>query len=128
MDSNLWILLGTILFGTGGAASLAYSRWKDGKQLPLDASTTNVTNSATISGLASEWVAYQDKKMREQDERIKQQGEQIEELHAMQTALQKEFELVQQRNDRWTNWYDRLGFQWAEHREQPQPPPPPYTL
>lgn len=120
-DVNIIVAVISALFGTGGIGTALYAWRKDARQGPIDAETAKIANAAALSDVATNWVSYQDQKMKEQDEKIRTQGEMIDQLNV-------KFDNVHSKLMRWAAWYDHLLDRWAEHREQLKPPAPPSEL
>lgn len=115
-----WVQVVMGLIGGGGLITAIVAWRRDARQGPIETSQANVADAMAISEAATNWVTYQDNKLRDQDAKIEMQDAKFE-------ALEKKINTLQLKDRMWRGWYQDLALRWNHHRTKEEAPPPPTT-
>lgn len=128
MTPELLVALVTAILGAGGLITGVVAWRKDARQGPVDKQTAQVADAVAVSQAATNWVQYQDEKMRSQDEKIQKQDARIAVLVGRVDALTLSQVDLRERVEAWVDWYDDLRNGWSFHKQRDEAPEPPNML
>ena len=113
-----WVVIVTALFGGGGVLTGLLAWRRDALRGPVEVATSQIANAVAVSEAASNWVEYQDAKMKEQEARFQ--------LYEVRLSNQEKIVSEMQHDlAGWGGWYMDLKTRWPFHQSQQHPPRPP---
>ena len=113
-----WVVIVTALFGGGGVLTGLLAWRRDALRGPVEVATSQIANAVAVSEAASNWVEYQDAKMKEQEARFQ--------LYEVRLSNQEKIVSEMQHDlAGWGGWYMDLKTRWHFHQRQEYPPPSP---